>query len=51
MAGIKPQKRLTDAIRDFKRPTRKKDLKRFLGLAGFYRNFIKDLAEISKPLQ
>eukprot|EP00112_Aurelia_sp_Birch-Aquarium-sp1_P008079 Seg1885.5 transcript_id=Seg1885.5/GoldUCD/mRNA.D3Y31 product="Retrovirus-related Pol polyprotein from transposon 17.6" pseudo=true protein_id=Seg1885.5/GoldUCD/D3Y31 len=50
MAGIKPQKRLTDAIRDFERPTTKKDLKRFLGLAGFYRNFIKDFAEISKPL-
>ena len=50
MAGIKPQTRLTDAIRDFERPTTKKDLKRFLGLAGFYRNFIKDFAEISKPL-
>ena len=50
MAGIKPQKRLTDTIHDFERPATKKDLKRFLGLAGFYRNFIKDFAEISKPL-
>ena len=50
MAGIKTQKRLTNAICDFKRPTTKKDLKQFLGHAGFYQNFLKDFAEISKPL-
>ena len=40
--GIKPQKRLTEAIRSFERPESKKEVKRFLGLAGFCRNFIKD---------
>ena len=48
--GIKPQKRLTDAIRDFQRPETKKKLKQFLRLTGFYRNFIKDVSELSKPL-
>ena len=37
--GIKPQKKLTDAIGDFQRPETKKKLKQFLGLTGFYRNF------------
>ena len=48
--GIQPQQRLTDAIRDFPCPSSKKELKRFLGLAGFYRQFIQNFAEISKPL-
>eukprot|EP00794_Sanderia_malayensis_P020856 gene20856-22901_t len=48
--GIQPQQRLTNAIRDFPRPTSKKELKRFLGLAGFYRQFIHDFAKISKTL-
>ena len=48
--GIQPQQRLTNAIRDFPCPSTKKELKRFLGLAGFYRQFIPHFAEISKPL-
>eukprot|EP00112_Aurelia_sp_Birch-Aquarium-sp1_P026204 Seg914.4 transcript_id=Seg914.4/GoldUCD/mRNA.D3Y31 product="Retrovirus-related Pol polyprotein from transposon 17.6" pseudo=true protein_id=Seg914.4/GoldUCD/D3Y31 len=48
--GIQPQQRLTEAIRNFPCPTSKKELKRFLGLAGFYRQFIQGFAEISKPL-
>ena len=49
--GIQPQQRVTDAIRDFPCPSSKKELKRFLGLAGFYRQFIQNFAEISKPLK
>ena len=48
--GIQPQQRLTDAIRNFPGPTSKKELQRFLGLAGFYRQCIQGFAEISKPL-
>ena len=48
--GIQPQQGLTDAINSFTPPTNKKEVKRFLGLAGFYRHFIKDFARISKPL-
>ena len=48
--GIKPQKRLTEAIRSFQCPESTKEVKWFLGLSGFYRNFIKDFSKISKPL-
>ena len=41
---------LTDTIHDFPSPSSKKELKRFLGLAGFYCQFIQNFAEISKPL-
>ena len=40
--GIKLQRRLTSAIYMFYRPANKKDIKRVLGLAGFYRHFIRD---------
>ena len=49
-SGIKPQKRLTEAIDTYQVPESRKDLKRFLGLAGFYRHFVKDFAHISAPL-
>ena len=48
--GIRPQSRLTDAISTFSRPTKRKKLKSFLGLAGFYRAFIPNFADISQPL-
>ena len=47
--GIKPQKRLTDAVRNFSKPTTRKEIRRFLGMAGFYRSFIYDFATIAKP--
>ena len=48
--GIKPLQRLTSTIKGFQRPETKKEVKRFLGMAGFYRNFIPKFADISKPL-
>ncbi len=48
--GIKPQARLTEAIDNYKRPETRKELKGFLGLAGFYRSFIQNFAEICQPL-
>lgn len=48
--GIRPQKRLTTAIQEFHRPESRKDVKRFLGLAGFYRSFIKGFGDICHPL-
>ena len=48
--GIKPQKRLTQAVRDFPAPKSRKEVRRFLGLSGFYRSFIKHYATIAKPL-
>ena len=34
--GIKPQNKLTCAIKEFPQPTNRKEVKRFLGMAGFY---------------
>ena len=48
--GVKPQKRLTEAILTFATPLNRKELRRFLGLAGFYRRFIPQFASISRPL-
>ena len=48
--GIKPQTRLTHAIDNFQRPENRKDVRRFLGLANFYRSFIKGFGDISHPL-
>ena len=42
---------LVEAINNFDKPVCKKDVKRFLGTVGPYRNFIKGFAEISQPLR
>ena len=47
--GVKPQYKLIKAIKKFVIPHSKKEVKRILGMAGFYRNFIKDFADVSKP--
>ena len=49
-SGIKPQSRLTDAVLNFGRPKTRKELKGFLGLAGFYRAFVPKFAQLSQPL-
>ena len=48
--GIADLSRNYDAINDLPRPSSKQELRRFLGMAGFYRAFIKDFAAISQPL-
>ena len=50
VTGIKPQTRLTNAINHLPHPESKKEFRRFLGMAGLYRAFIKDFATISRPL-
>ena len=39
-----------DKIRDAPQPTTKKEVRSFLGLAGYYRKFIPNFAEIAVPL-
>ena len=48
--GIRPQKRLSEAINQYPFPESKREVRQFLGSAGFYRNSIHDFADISLPL-
>lgn len=48
--GIKPNPIKLQAVRCFPTPTNKKQIKQFLGLAGYYRKFVKDFSKIAVPL-
>ena len=48
--GVKPNPNKLFAVQNFKRPEKQKDLMSFLGLAGYYRKFIKNFSTIAKPL-
>ena len=47
---VKPKKGKVSAIRNFKRPITKKDVRLFLGMCGYYRVFIKQFSTIAMPL-
>ena len=38
------------AIQKIKRPTTKTNIRAFLGLAGYYKHFIRNYAQIARPL-
>lgn len=40
----------TKALKQYKEPSNTKEVQRFLGLAGYFRKFIKNYATIAKPL-
>ena len=48
--GIKPNPVKIEAIKNFKKLENVKDVQSFLGLAGYYRKFIKNFSSIAKPL-
>ena len=48
--GITTDPEQISAITEWKIPDNDKDLHSFLGLAGYYRKFVKDFAKIAKPL-
>ena len=48
--GIRPLKDKLDTIRDMPAPHSSKEVKQFLGLAGYYRKFVPHFADLSRPL-
>ncbi len=48
--GCKPDPSNVEAIRDMKAPTKVKEVRRFLGMCGFYRKHIPKFAKIATPL-
>lgn len=48
--GVKPDPKKTEAVANFPRPRNSKNIKQFLGLAGYYRRFVRDFANIARPL-
>lgn len=48
--GVKPDPKKLEAVRHFPRPKTPKNIKQFLGLAGYYRKFIPNFSNLTKPL-
>ncbi|XP_054729235.1 uncharacterized protein LOC129238219 [Anastrepha obliqua] len=48
--GIKPGERKVQAIKHFRIPTTQTEVRRFLGLTGFFRKFVENYSLIARPL-
>ncbi|XP_043604719.1 uncharacterized protein LOC122577454 [Bombus pyrosoma] len=48
--GVKPDPKKIEAVSKFPRPKKARNIKQFLGLAGYYRRFIPNFSKIAKPL-
>ena len=48
--GVRPDPRKLEAVDKFPRPKNVKNVRKFLGLSGYYRRFIKNFSKIPKPL-
>ncbi len=48
--GCRPDPANTEAIQKMKPPTNVKEVRRFLGMCGFYRKYVPNFAQIAAPL-
>lgn len=48
--GIKPNPTKIQALKNYPRPKNEKEIQQFLGLCGYYRKFIQNYSEKTKPL-
>ena len=48
--GVRPDERRIEDVKDYPQPKTTRELKGFLGLAGYYRRFIPNFSRIAKPL-
>ena len=48
--GIKIEKEKVDGVLSWPEPKNVKDVRKFLGLTNYYRRFIKDFAQVARPM-
>ena len=48
--GVHPDPKKIEAVKNFPVPKNQKNIKQFLGLAGYYSRFIEGFSNIAKPL-
>lgn len=50
LGKVRPVQAKVEAIANFPVPTTKRELRRFLGMAGFYRKYCQNFADVASPL-
>ena len=48
--GVRPDEKRIEAVKEYPEPRTARELKEFLGLAGYYRRFIPNFSKIAMPL-
>ena len=48
--GIEMEKEKMDGVLSWPEPKNVKDIRKFLGLANYYRRFIKNFAQVARPM-